>query len=149
LNAERNVVRYRHPLKPVVVRVDETFTSEQLAFVRGLAAMASFDIEFSADALIRGLVDVTLETVTELVGRSGGVAKVRWLSRETPATTALLSAGVSVDPRPLAQAGAVELPRWLLEQSVAITNHRYGNAHAGPKPSCRGLGEVRRLRRRG
>jgi hypothetical protein len=48
---------------------------------------------------------------------------------------------VSVDPRPLAQSGAVELPRWLHEQSVSITNHRYGNVHAGPKPLCLGLGE--------
>jgi hypothetical protein len=48
---------------------------------------------------------------------------------------------VSLDPRELAQAGDVELSRWLQEQSVAITNHRYGNVHAGPKPACRGLGE--------
>jgi RHH-type proline utilization regulon transcriptional repressor/proline dehydrogenase/delta 1-pyrroline-5-carboxylate dehydrogenase len=56
-------------------------------------------------------------------------------------TLALLEHGVSVDPRALAQSGDVELPRWLLEQSVAITNHRYGNVRAGPKPESPGLGE--------
>ena len=61
------------------------------------------------------------------------------MSRETAPTAALLERGVSCDPRPLAQAGAVELTRWLLEQSVTITNHRYGNTHAGPKPHGPGL----------
>ncbi len=141
LSAERNVVRYRHTLKPVVVRVDDAITPTQLAYVRGLVATATLDVEFSSDAPIKGLLDVTLESVVELADRARGVAKVRWLSREAPPTSTLLSAGVSVDTRPLAQAGSVELTRWLLEQSVAITNHRYGNTHAGPKPLCRGLGQ--------
>ena len=38
-------------------------------------------------------------------------------------------------------ASGVEAPRWLHEQSVAITSHRYGNTHAGPRPRCPGLGE--------
>jgi RHH-type proline utilization regulon transcriptional repressor/proline dehydrogenase/delta 1-pyrroline-5-carboxylate dehydrogenase len=54
---------------------------------------------------------------------------------------ALIDHGVSTDRRRLAQSGAVEGPRWLLEQSVALTRHRYGNVHAGPKPICRGLGD--------
>jgi RHH-type proline utilization regulon transcriptional repressor/proline dehydrogenase/delta 1-pyrroline-5-carboxylate dehydrogenase len=141
LSAERNVVRYRHTLKPIAIRVDNALTTEQLAYLRGLVELANLDVEFSADALIKGLVDVTLESVPELAGRAGGYAKVRWLSRESPPTSALLSVGVSLDPRPLAQDGAVELVRWLLEQSVAITNHRYGNTRAGPKPTCRGLGD--------
>jgi RHH-type proline utilization regulon transcriptional repressor/proline dehydrogenase/delta 1-pyrroline-5-carboxylate dehydrogenase len=91
--------------------------------------------------LVRGLLDVTLESVQELVNRSASFSKVRWLSGEVAPTLALLESGVSVDTRALAQSGSVELPRWLLEQSVAITNHRYGNVHAGPKPLCRGLGE--------
>ena len=60
--------------------------------------------------------------------------KIRWLSGEPAPSLSALEQGVSVDLRELAQSGAVELPRWLLEQSVSITNHRYGNVHAGPKP---------------
>ena len=141
LNAERNVVRYRHTLKPIAIRLDGTQTIDQLAYLRGLVEIANLEVEFSADALIKGVVDVTFESVAELTDRVGGFAKVRWLSSETPPTSALLSVGLSVDPRPLAQSGAVELPRWLLEQSVAVTNHRYGNTRAGPKPECRGLSE--------
>jgi RHH-type proline utilization regulon transcriptional repressor/proline dehydrogenase/delta 1-pyrroline-5-carboxylate dehydrogenase len=144
LNAERNVVRYRHTLKPVAIRIDSSFTSDQLAYVRGLVALATLNVEFSADTLVKGLVDVTLESVGELVDRAGSLTKVRWLSTDVAPASALLGVGVSVDSRALAQSGAVELPRWLLEQSVAITNHRYGNVHAGPKPTCVGLGEVSR-----
>jgi RHH-type proline utilization regulon transcriptional repressor/proline dehydrogenase/delta 1-pyrroline-5-carboxylate dehydrogenase len=39
----------------------------------------------------------------------------------------------------VAQRGDIECPRWLIEQSVAITYHRYGNPNGGPKPSCSGL----------
>jgi RHH-type proline utilization regulon transcriptional repressor/proline dehydrogenase/delta 1-pyrroline-5-carboxylate dehydrogenase len=144
LEAERNLVRYRRTLKPIAVRVDDTVSTDQLAYLRGLVELANLDVEVSSDSLVKGFIDVTLESVAELTGRAGGFAKVRWLSRETPPAFALLGVGVSVDPRSLAQAGAVELPRWLLEQSVAITNHRYGNTHAGPKPECRGLGDERR-----
>jgi RHH-type proline utilization regulon transcriptional repressor/proline dehydrogenase/delta 1-pyrroline-5-carboxylate dehydrogenase len=144
LNAERNVVRYRHTLKPVAVRIDSSFTSDQLSYVRGLIELAKLNVEFSSDDLVKGLVDVTLESVGELVDRGDAFAKVRWLSAEVAPAPALLDLGVSVDARHLAQSGAVELTRWLLEQSVAITNHRYGNIHAGPKPECEGLGEVSR-----
>jgi RHH-type proline utilization regulon transcriptional repressor/proline dehydrogenase/delta 1-pyrroline-5-carboxylate dehydrogenase len=52
----------------------------------------------------------------------------------------LLRHGISVDRRALAQRGDIEMARWLLEQSVSITHHRYGNVNAGPKPTCEGLG---------
>jgi RHH-type proline utilization regulon transcriptional repressor/proline dehydrogenase/delta 1-pyrroline-5-carboxylate dehydrogenase len=140
LSAERNVVRYCRPRKSIAIRIDDA-SSEQLWYLRGLIELAGLDVEFSAESLVRGLLDVTLESVQELVNRSASFSKVRWLSGEVAPTLALLESGVSVDTRALAQSGSVELPRWLLEQSVAITNHRYGNVHAGPKPLCRGLGE--------
>jgi len=140
LNAERNLARYRRPAKPIAVRVDVGVPPNQLAYVRGLVDLAHLHVEFSAESLVRGLLDVTLESVDQLVARAESFSSVRWISREDAPTLALLEQGVSLDPRALAQSGAVELPRWLLEQSVAITNHRYGNVHAGPKPECLGLG---------
>ncbi|HEV3267470.1 MAG TPA: bifunctional proline dehydrogenase/L-glutamate gamma-semialdehyde dehydrogenase [Acidimicrobiales bacterium] len=141
LDAERNLARYRRPSKPIAIRVDVGVSPNQLAYVRALVDLAHLRVEFSAESLVRGLLDVTLESVDELVARCDSFSSVRWISREEAPTLALLEKGVSVDPRALAQSGAVELPRWLLEQSVAITNHRYGNVHAGPKPECLGLGE--------
>jgi RHH-type transcriptional regulator, proline utilization regulon repressor / proline dehydrogenase / delta 1-pyrroline-5-carboxylate dehydrogenase len=142
LEAERNYVRYRHYLAPIVVRIDESVDSETLSYLSGLAELASLTLDFSADGVVRGVVDLTLESANELAARVASTTKIRWLSREAAPTLALLERGVSVDPRELAQAGAVELSRWLHEQSVSITNHRYGNVHAGPKPQCRGLGEL-------
>jgi RHH-type proline utilization regulon transcriptional repressor/proline dehydrogenase/delta 1-pyrroline-5-carboxylate dehydrogenase len=141
LQAEQNFVRYRSALKTIAIRIDDSFTADDRMYLLGLAELAGLDLEFSADTLIRGVFDVTLESADELCDRAESFAKVRWLSAATPPSLALLERGVSVDPRPLAQNGAVELPRWLHEQSVSITNHRYGNVHAGPKPLCLGLGE--------
>jgi RHH-type proline utilization regulon transcriptional repressor/proline dehydrogenase/delta 1-pyrroline-5-carboxylate dehydrogenase len=142
LEAERNYVRYRHYLAPIVVRIDDSFSSEALAYLRGLEELAGLTLDVSADTVARGVVEVTLESADELVARVPAATKVRWLAREDAPALALLERGVSIDRRELAQAGAVELSRWLQEQSVAITNHRYGNIHAGPKPRCRGLGDA-------
>ena len=35
---------------------------------------------------------------------------------------------------------AVEGPRWMHEQSVCVTAHRYGNVGAGPQPAVPGAG---------
>ena len=141
LDAEANLVRYRHTLRPVAIRIDESFTLDQLNYVRGLVELAGLDVVFTAASKVAFVPTVTLETADELAQRASSFAKIRWLSAETAPTFTLLEKGVSVDVRELAQSGAVELPRWLLEQSVAITNHRYGNVHAGPKPRCVGLDE--------
>ena len=70
----------------------------------------------------------------------GEVSRVRWLSAEDPGDLAVtgLDAGVSVDRRPIAASVAVEGPRWMHEQSVCVTAHRYGNVGAGPQPRVPG-----------
>ena len=142
LHAEVNALRYRREPASIVVRIDPSFSTLERDLLRGLFSLGGIAAEFSAESAVPGLFDVTLESIDELVARAASVSKVRWLSTEAAPTLALLPQGVSVDSRPLAQAGDVEMARWLREQSVAITNHRYGNAHAGPKPRCRGLGEL-------
>jgi len=140
LRSETNVTRYRFELEPVVVRVDHSLSAIERDYLRGLIALSGIEVEFSAESPVPGLFDVTLEGVDELVVRASAPSKVRWLSGESAPSVALLEKGINVDRRALAQAGDVELPRWLLEQSVTSTNHRYGNVHAGPKPHCGGLG---------
>jgi len=141
LLVETNEHRYRHNLLPIVVRVDESFDAASLKYVSGIAALTGAEISFSARSGITGMDNVTKETAEELVERGGSVGKVRWLSQEVAPTSAFLERGVTTDRRPLTQAGDVEGPRWLSEQSVAMTRHRYGNVNAGPKPVCRGLGD--------
>jgi RHH-type proline utilization regulon transcriptional repressor/proline dehydrogenase/delta 1-pyrroline-5-carboxylate dehydrogenase len=144
LSVEVNVQRYRHTLAPIVVRIDDTYDTVQDQFLSSIARVTGAKINLSASRDVRSvttLMSVTLESVDELHSRSSGIGKVRWLSGESAPVEALLSHGVSTDRRPLAQAGAIEGPRWLLEQSVAMTWHRYGNVNAGPKPRGGGLGE--------
>ena len=69
---------------------------------------------------------------------------IHWRSRPVKDARRLkiyseMQKGISIDHRPIAQRGDIEAPRWLIEQSVAITYHRYGNPNGGPKPICEGL----------
>jgi RHH-type proline utilization regulon transcriptional repressor/proline dehydrogenase/delta 1-pyrroline-5-carboxylate dehydrogenase len=141
LLVERNIVRYRRMPGAVCVRIDGSFDARARNYLEQIVALTGVTVELSAQQAIDGVDDVVLETVDAMVERCSRFARVRWLSAEVAPAVALLEYGLSTDPRPLAQSGAVEGPRWLREQSVAITNHRYGNVHAGPKPSVPGLGD--------
>jgi RHH-type transcriptional regulator, proline utilization regulon repressor / proline dehydrogenase / delta 1-pyrroline-5-carboxylate dehydrogenase len=139
LDVERNVHRYRWPLGMTVVRVDDSWTTSEADLLEAIASVTGTRIETSADPSATGVAAMARETREELVARCVVGTRVRWLSSEAPPASGLLARGASLDPRPLAQAGAVEGSRWLLEQSVAVTNHRYGNVNVGPKPRVPGL----------
>ena len=144
LGVERNYVRYRRARQPILVRVDERFDASRAGYVRAIASITGAAIELSAAREVAGVDGVIVESLDELVERAATVARVRWWSDETPPVADLLDRGRTTDRRPLSGVGAVEGPRWLLEQSVAITNHRYGNVNAGPKPAVVGLAESAR-----
>jgi RHH-type proline utilization regulon transcriptional repressor/proline dehydrogenase/delta 1-pyrroline-5-carboxylate dehydrogenase len=128
LSVEGNYHRYRRPLSPIIVRFDGDTSRDETAFAKYMADITGITVEFSSSKE---------ESIEELVQRARG--RVRWLSHEEPPRSALLAKGLSLDARPIAQRGDIEAPRWLLEQSVCITNHRYGNTNGGPKPECPGL----------
>ncbi len=117
LTVERNYQRYRPYRKGIVVRVDFTVSTESVEYVKWIGELTGTAIKWSTgdDPIYEG-------------------EKVRWLSSEMPPTLEALSKGISIDRRPIAARGDVEAPRWLLEQSVSITSHRYGNVGAGPQP---------------
>ena len=142
LAAERNLHRYRRATRPVVVRVDVDVDPVVVAFLWRVVETLGVTLRFSAPAPVAAVPGATVESVEELVARADTIARVRWLSAEPAPSAQLVARGVTLDRRPLAQDGAVEGPRWLLEQSVAITNHRYGTIGAGPAPRCPGLGEA-------
>ena len=60
--------------------------------------------------------------------------KIRWISSDKEIPRYIFSSGVTVDDRDLMQSGSQELLCWVKEQSISITNHRYGNVGAGPQP---------------
>ena len=141
LTVEKNFHRYRRYPKAICVRVDDGFDDVQRSLIGALVGLAGVHVTYSAPGPIPAAPDALIETTAQLVGRVESLSRVRWLSSETAPTVALLNHGVSVDRRALVQRGDVEMARWLLEQSVSITHHRYGNVNAGPKPNCAGLGD--------
>ncbi len=128
LMVERNYFRYRKPKHPVIVRVDHSTRPEEIALVNFIEDFLGITVSWSNEET---------ETVDELVERAQH--RVRWLSSESAPRIELLEKGISVDIRPVAQRGDIEVVRWLLEQSISISNHRFGNIKAGPKPTCSAL----------
>lgn len=128
LTVEKNYFRYRKPLSEIIIRIDESVDVEVISFIKYIAKITETQISWSsADS----------ESIDSLIHRA--FSKVRWLSGEEAPTDKLLEKGVSLDTRPVTQRGDIEGPRWLLEQSVSMAYHRYGNIKSGPKPICHGL----------
>lgn len=123
LNVERNYLRYRKYLDPILVRVDASTSQAERLFISWLTREMGIWIVMSDN---EGQ-DEILRFVSE-----NKVGKVRWLSSEIPPTTQLIDLGITLDTRPMTQVGGVELTRWLREQSISITNHRYGNVITSP-----------------
>jgi RHH-type transcriptional regulator, proline utilization regulon repressor / proline dehydrogenase / delta 1-pyrroline-5-carboxylate dehydrogenase len=118
--AERNGLRSR-PLPHVVVRIDATTAAGGALAVTELAASitgtpatwSSADIESEA-ALIEQLHRLRPAKLRVLCPISDDLR------------AACHSLDVTVDESPVTTFGPIELPRWLREQSISETRHRYG-----------------------
>jgi RHH-type proline utilization regulon transcriptional repressor/proline dehydrogenase/delta 1-pyrroline-5-carboxylate dehydrogenase len=140
LRVERNLVRLRPLATPVLVRVDEHTSSAHLESLRRIAARVGTRIMLSGPVSRGG--DTSVESIALARGRvaRGEVSRIRWLSSEDPGDMALLAldVGVPMDRRPIAAGIDVEGPRWMHEQSVSVTAHRFGNVGMGPQPRVPG-----------
>lgn len=130
LRAERNYVRYVPYRLVIAVTSEDTPTAERRA-AQETAELTGTNVMW----IDRARADAP--TIRVMVERDGA-DRVRWLttgpvSAEVVSTLAEL--GVTLDRRRVAVNGAVEAPRWLREQSIAVTNHRHGNVGAGPRVS--------------
>jgi len=134
LQVERNYQRYLPSHRGIVVRVDDSVSKDWIEYINWVAEKTKSNIEFSADKKIDICPVAIIEAESHLVNRISVKDKVRWLAQSTAPTLEFLTKGISVDHRPIAARGDIEMPRWVLEQSVSITNHRYGNIGAGPRP---------------
>ncbi len=139
LHAERNILRAIPLPRGVVVRIDETTSAEQIELACLAAATAGTNVRLSSRAPL-DVAEVTVESAAELSA---------WLPVERPDRLRLLSdeaadavglrraafaAGVTVDTAELVADGRIELPRWLREQAISITAHRYGSSNGAPMP---------------
>jgi hypothetical protein len=139
LQVEENLQRYRHYQKGILVRIDSGTTKDELDFLHWIKKDLGVNLRLSAETLIPGPSNLVVEKWEEFVRHATEFDRVRWLSAELAPTNALMEVGIGCDRRSITQRGDIELTRWLLEQSVSITQHRYGNTNAGPKPKCAGL----------
>ncbi len=139
LSVEKNLQRYKQYEKGIAVRVHSDISAAESDFLNWLGADLGITLHLSSDAPISGISNLVVESCEQLASNASRYDRVRWLSSETPPTFEFMQCGLSCDTRSIALRGDIEIPRWFLEQSVSITQHRYGNTNAGPKPACRGL----------
>ena len=122
LACERNVFRYRPLPGGVLVRFAPDPDDRQRALVHAAATATGAHMVVS---------DSSIETPAELAERlqSIGIDRLRLVGIEIGdgiLRAAAHRAAIAVDDSPAVGAAEVELPRWLREQSVTITNHRHG-----------------------
>ena len=139
LSVEQNIQRYRRFKKGFLVRIESGTSKDELDFLNWLKVELGVITRLSSDSLIPGLANLVVESADEFAHHAKEFDRVRWLSAEVPPVNELMKNGISCDRRPITSRGDIEISRWFLEQSVSITQHRYGNTNAGPKPVCEGL----------
>ena len=139
LSVEQNIQRYRRFKKGFLVRIESGTSKDELDFLNWLKVDLGVITRLSSDSLIPGLANLVVESADEFAHHAKEFDRVRWLSAEVPPVNELMKNGISCDRRPITSRGDIEIFRWFLEQSVSITQHRYGNTNAGPKPVCEGL----------
>ena len=118
LAVERNALRYL-PLRHVVVRHGDDAAAEDLELLRHAAAVTGAEVTFSSQDQ-----HTDEELASEL---RSAVDRLRLL---TSCSEVLLRAchglDVAVDRSPVSRHGRIELTRWLRQQAISETAHRYG-----------------------
>jgi len=139
LQVEQNIQRYRRYKKGFLVRIESGTSKDELDFLAWIKKDLGVITRLSSESLIPGLANLVVESTEEFAQHALEFDRVRWLSAEIPPVYELMKNGISCDRRSITSRGDIEISRWFLEQSVSITQHRYGNTNAGPKPECGGL----------
>jgi RHH-type proline utilization regulon transcriptional repressor/proline dehydrogenase/delta 1-pyrroline-5-carboxylate dehydrogenase len=139
LEVESNLQRYRRYKKGFLIRLESGTSKDELDFLSWLKTELGIITSLSSDTLIPGLANLVVESASEFAEHAKEFDRARWLSSEIAPIHQLMQNGVSCDMRPITSRGDIEMSRWFLEQSISITQHRYGNTNAGPKPICEGL----------
>jgi RHH-type transcriptional regulator, proline utilization regulon repressor / proline dehydrogenase / delta 1-pyrroline-5-carboxylate dehydrogenase len=117
LGCEMNVLRHL-PVPDAVVRVEEDADPQDVELCLLAASTVGTAVRVSAgpwDGDVTGVVPHRPATRLRVLGSASAVL-----------LRAAHAASVTVDVRPPVADGEVELPRWVREQTVSVTAHRYG-----------------------
>ena len=140
LTSESNELRYRPFTPGVIVRAGDNVADDDLRKAVGLSELTGTPVSFSVPRArphmgrrvdVSG-VDVVVESgesfASSLARRRGSGARLRLLGGLEPAVVqAGAQAGLSLLDEPICSCGRIELPRWLREQVLTRSLHRYGN----------------------
>jgi len=145
LAGESNQLRYRAHHPGVMVRVTEDGTDDELAKALGAAAVTGTPLRVSSSRPLRSwpqpsAASLTVESTESFVASvramalgPGTGARLRLLGKAEPDVQAAAAEyAVTVLDEPLCSHGRVELVRWLREQVVTRSLHRYGNIVYAP-----------------
>ena len=133
LVSESNQLRYRSFAPGVLVRANAEVAPEELSKVLALSELTGTPVRFSLarGAGVPGIekVPVTVESDESFAASLGhGGGRLRLLGETSPEVLAAAArAEMSLLDEPICSCGRVELVRWLREQAVARSLHRYGN----------------------
>ena len=133
LAPESNELRYRPFAPGVIVRAAADVGDDELAKALALAELTGTPVRFSitgARPVLRGanVVVESDESFAAALAGAGEGARLRLLGPATdPIYTAAAAAGLNVLDEPICSCGRIELVRWLREQVVTRSLHRYGN----------------------
>jgi len=116
MTAEINYSKFKNFLKPILIRVDSKTPDAYLQYLEWVKRT------------FKNNVSITYKNNSNI--EMSMYEKVRWLSSDEVPHSDLFT----YDSRKLCQRGDIEIRRWLAEQTISITSHRYGNINAGPKP---------------
>ncbi len=145
LTSESNELRYRPFLPGVIVRAGDDVPDDELVKAVKLGELTGTPVSFSLSRARAGMgsdvpvpggrapdAQVRVESgesfAASLGRRWGSGARLRLLGAvEDVVAEAAAEAGLSVLDEPICSCGRVELPRWLREQVLTRSLHRYGN----------------------
>jgi RHH-type proline utilization regulon transcriptional repressor/proline dehydrogenase/delta 1-pyrroline-5-carboxylate dehydrogenase len=132
LSCESNQLRYRPFTGGVIVRVTDDVSDEEVAKARWAGAVTGTPVRFSSSRRRPGPADAPfiVESAASLVASLPEAvgARLRLLGPVEPEVVAAAAGqAMTVLDEPMCSHGRIELVRWLREQVVTRSLHRYGN----------------------
>ena len=135
LASESNVLRWRPLTGGAAIRFGTDVSGRQQRLLIAAAKSAGCHVHLSGHAAGSVAVDsATIETDQQFIDRLAtlGVDRLRLLgTNPVNVRHAAHRAGIAVDDSPVTGDAAIEIPRFLREQSVTVTRHRHGHIVAG------------------
>lgn len=140
LSCESNQLRYRPVTAGVIVRVAEDTSDEEVAKALSAAAVTGTPVRVSSAVRRQGWhapsgATIEIESAEALAASLGDTAgpRLRLLGKAEPEVLAAAADHtLTVIDEPVCSHGRVELLRWLREQVVTRSLHRYGNVVYAP-----------------